>query len=194
MGSSSAALFVAIFLTSTGLVVPLGVPPEAVVPLGVLVAAVLVLLVVVVAVVLAVAAGMGNSIPAVCNILPKLVSNLAGLLVDLRQQQPLAADSTVDSKLPMLQSSLLDPGLAAALAADLVAVGAAVHHKVAVVGRIAEAVVAVIADHIAAVVVVVHMGHHTVASPLAVAVGVAVGPAAVAGSIQVDSSFALLPG
>lgn len=75
----------------------------------------------------------------------------------------------------------------------LVAVGAAVHHKVAVVGRIAEAVVAVIADHIAAV-VVVHMGHHTVASPLAVAVGVAVGPAAVAGSIQVDSSFAPLPG
>jgi len=193
LGSSSAALFVAIFLTSTGLVVPLGVPPEAVVPLGVLVAAVLVLLVVVVAVVLAVAAGMGNSIPAVCNILPKLVSNLAGLLVDLRQRQPLAADSTVDSKLPMLQSSLLDPGLAAALAADLVAVGAAVHHKVAVVGRIAEAVVAVIADHIAAV-VVVHMGHHTVASPLAVAVGVAVGPAAVAGSIQVDSSFAPLPG
>lgn len=63
--------------------VPLGVPPEAVVPLGVLVAAVLVLLVVVVAVVLAVAAGMGNSIPAVCNILPKLESNLAGLLVDL---------------------------------------------------------------------------------------------------------------
>ena len=62
---------------------PLGVPPEEVVPLGVLVAAVLVLLVVVVAVVLAVAAGMGNSIPAVCNILPKLVSNLAGLLVDL---------------------------------------------------------------------------------------------------------------
>lgn len=193
MGSSSAALFVAIFLTSTGLVVPLGVPPEAVVLLGVLVAAVLVLLVVVVAVVLAVAAGMGNSIPAVCNILPKLVSNLAGLLVDLRQRQPLAADSTVDSKLPMLQSSLLDPGLAAALAADLVAVGAAVHHKVAVVGRIAEAVVAVIADHIAAV-VVVHMGHHTVTSPLAVAVGVAVGPAAVVGSIQVDSSFAPLPG
>lgn len=71
--------------------------------------------------------------------------------------------------------------------------GAAVHHKVAVVGRIAEAVVAVIADHIAAV-VVVHMGHHTVTSPLAVAVGAAVGPAAVAGSIQVDSSFAPLPG
>ena len=71
--------------------------------------------------------------------------------------------------------------------------GVAVHHKVAVVGHIAEAVVAVIADHIAAV-VVVHMGHHTVASPLAVAVGVAVGPAAVAGSIRVDSSFAPLPG
>ena len=37
--------------------------------------------------------------------------------------------------------------------------GAAVHHKVAVAGRIAGAVVAVIADHMAAAVVVDHMGH-----------------------------------